>query len=55
MTKKCRICAAAKAEGVSLREHKCNINWTVSAKAMEPAMACEMLKKVKGEREKVSS
>jgi hypothetical protein len=42
MTKKCRICAAAKAEGVSPREHKCNINWTGSAKAMEPAMLWEM-------------
>ncbi|XP_055999188.1 uncharacterized protein LOC125656742 [Ostrea edulis] len=44
MAKKCRICAAAKIKAVPPRKHKCSVNWTGSAKAMEPAMACQMLK-----------
>lgn len=44
--KKCRICAAAKSKGNPPRVHQCCKNWIRSAKAMEPAMACEMLEKV---------
>lgn len=46
MAKKCRICAAANAKTVPPRKHKCSVNWTGSAKVMEPAMACQMLKNV---------
>ncbi|XP_062617800.1 uncharacterized protein LOC134279410 isoform X2 [Saccostrea cucullata] len=53
MAKKCRICAAAKVKGVPPRKHKCRVNWTGSAKAMEPAMACQMLKNVEDEGVKV--
>ncbi|KAK3108542.1 hypothetical protein FSP39_010193 [Pinctada imbricata] len=44
MSKKCRICSAAK--GGTPREHNCRLNWQGSAKAMEPAMACQMLQEV---------
>uniref|UniRef100_K1P7T1 Mutator-like transposase domain-containing protein n=1 Tax=Magallana gigas TaxID=29159 RepID=K1P7T1_MAGGI len=44
--KKCRICAAAKSKGNPHRVHQCCKNWTGSAKAMGPAMACEMLEMV---------
>ncbi|XP_062617807.1 uncharacterized protein LOC134279410 isoform X3 [Saccostrea cucullata] len=55
MAKKCRICAAAKVKGVPPRKHKCRVNWTGSAKAMEPAMACQMLKNVEDEGVKVTT
>jgi hypothetical protein len=45
--KRCRICAVASAKKTSPRIHKCRANWTGSAKAMEPAMACDMLKDIK--------
>lgn len=44
--KECRICAAAKSKGNPPRVHQCCKNWTGWAKAMEPAMAYEMLEKV---------
>lgn len=44
--KQCRICAAAKSKGNPPRVHQYCKNWTGSAKAMEPAMACEMPEKV---------
>ncbi|XP_033759536.1 LOW QUALITY PROTEIN: uncharacterized protein LOC117341782 [Pecten maximus] len=53
--KRCRCCTAAKKKGVPPRNHKCSLNWTGSAKSMEPAMACEMLHGVidKGQRVKI--
>lgn len=51
--KQCRICSAAKRRGNPPRVHNCSKNWTGSAKAMEPAMACEMLQKVESQGGKV--
>lgn len=45
--KKCRICNAAKARDRIPKVHSCRRNWEGSAKAMEPAMATEMLKKIR--------
>lgn len=50
---KCRLCATANVKSVPSRKHKCRINWTCSAKAMYPAMACQMLKNVEDEGVKV--
>lgn len=44
--KQCRICAAAIFKGNFPRVHQCCKNRTGSAKAMEPAMSCEMFEKV---------
>ena len=45
--KKCRTCDAAHRVGKVPRKHSCRKNWTGSAKAMEPAMAVDMLKRAK--------
>ncbi|XP_062603151.1 uncharacterized protein LOC134264915 [Saccostrea cucullata] len=54
-SKKCRICSAATAKGVPPRKHNCRKNWQGSAKAMEPAMACEMLSAIKDEGCKIGT
>ncbi|XP_048749762.1 uncharacterized protein LOC125647095 [Ostrea edulis] len=54
-SKKCRICSAAKVKNVTPRKHNCKKNWSGSAKAMEPAMACEMLQSILDSGEKVST
>ena len=35
------------------KEHDCSKNWTGSAKAMEPALACEMIQDVISQGHKV--
>jgi hypothetical protein len=52
-SKKCRICDSAKQRNVPVREHNCHHNWSGSAKAMEPAMACEMVQNIMDHGEKV--
>lgn len=44
--KRCRICDVAKEKGVCARKHDRSLNWSGCAKAMEPAMACEMIKSI---------
>ncbi|XP_062618074.1 uncharacterized protein LOC134279665 [Saccostrea cucullata] len=51
--KNCRICSGAKAKGVPPRKHRCQCNWSGSAKAMEPAMACEMIQGIINEGSRV--
>lgn len=46
-TKACSICGYARRKGISPRAHKCFKNWSGSSKAMEPALAVDMLKEVK--------
>jgi hypothetical protein len=52
--KQCRICAAAKMRDVPPRVHQCMNNWRGSAKSMEPAMACDMLRDIKNSGKRVS-
>ncbi|XP_061175979.1 uncharacterized protein LOC133184928 [Saccostrea echinata] len=54
-SKKCRICSAASGKGVPPRKHNCRRNWHGSAKAMEPAMACEMLSAIQDEGCKIGT
>ncbi|XP_055999332.1 uncharacterized protein LOC125677071 [Ostrea edulis] len=54
-SKKCRICSVATTKGVPPRKHNCRRNWHGSAKAMEPAMACEMLTAIQDEGCKVGT
>lgn len=51
--KRCRICDVAKGKGVCPRKHDCSRNWSGSAKAMEPAMACEMIQSIYDDGAKV--
>ena len=43
--KSCRVCDHAAKEGQIAREHDCRKNWEGSAKAMEPSMVVEMVRK----------
>lgn len=51
--KRCRICDVAKEKGVCPRKHDCSRNWSGSAKAMEPAMACEIIQSIYDDGAKV--
>lgn len=51
--KRCRICDVAKEKGVCPRKQDCSRNWSGSAKAMEPAMACEMIQSIYDDEAKV--
>ena len=53
MCKSCRICDTAK--GGKPKDHQCSKNWSGSAKSMEPAMACEMLKDIQTKGKKVQN
>lgn len=44
--KRCRICEVAKKKAMCPRKHDCSRNWSGSAEAMEPAMACEMIQSI---------
>ncbi|XP_056006937.1 DNA polymerase III PolC-type-like [Ostrea edulis] len=54
-SKKCRICDSAKQKNVPVRKHNCSRNWSGSAKAMEPAMACEMVQNIMDQGEKMET
>jgi len=45
-SKSCKVCELAAAKNEIVKEHDCVKNWTGSAKAMEPAMACDMIKRI---------
>jgi hypothetical protein len=47
MTSDCRTCSAAAKKNVPPTPHDCRKNWAGSAKAMEPAMAVEILSNIK--------
>lgn len=51
--KRYRICHVAKEKGVCRRKHDCSYNWSGSAKAMEPTMACEMIRSIYDDGAKV--
>ena len=51
--KKCRTCTYAEKAQKPPKEHICCKNWFKSAKAMEPAMACDMLKEINDQGHKV--
>jgi DNA polymerase III epsilon subunit-like protein len=44
--KTCRVCAYWKAKNIVAPAHKCVINFTGSSKAMEPDVACEIVRKL---------
>ena len=45
LVKSCRVCDHAAKEGQMARKHDCGKNWEGSAKAMEPSMVVEMVRK----------
>ena len=47
MSSSCRICAVASKQGVAPQQHDCRKNWNGSSKAMEPAMAVNILTRIK--------
>ena len=49
----CKICSVAGSHKVTPKEHACTKNWKGSAKAMEPALACEMIQDVISQGHKV--
>lgn len=51
--KRCRIFDVAKKKGVCSRKHDCSRNLSGSAKAMEPAMACEKIQSIYDDGAKV--
>ena len=44
--KRCMVCHNASAKGQTLAEHDCRKNWLKSSKAMEPSIACEVVKTI---------
>ena len=47
MSSSCRICAVASKQGVTPQQHDCRKNWNGSSKAMELAMAVNILTSIK--------
>jgi hypothetical protein len=48
MSKTCKRCDVAAKTGNSVPEHDCRKNWGGSSKAMDPAIAVDILNDIKG-------
>jgi hypothetical protein len=54
-SKVCAVCEYASRKRITVRKHKCYKNWSGSSKAMEPALAVDMMKKVNNEKHQVKT